>query len=966
MRKYRWYPNTIGLIVALVLISAFILNPWQNGKSVIAADNQDDPEVDPELLALFNRSGSSGYFITFDAKADLSPAYDLSWEERGQFVYDRLTQTAEESQKDVRAYLDKEGVSYKAYWIQNVITVTASTRAAFQGLFSYPEIRSLEVIPPVYLVEPDDAKESFEERGLRSAEDNLTHIHADDAWALGWRGAGMVVGSIDTGARYTHEILFDHYRGNQMGGLVHDYNWWDAVNDRQIPYDDHNHGTHTIGTMVGDDGAANQTGVAPEASWVACKALNSAGSGGGQQLIECGQFMLAPTRLDGTHPDPALRPHVINNSWGDCDRVYDDWYEDTIDAWLAAGIYPVFANGNASNCGYTQPPGLNTVGNPARSYHVTAVGSTGRSNGVYAPHANWGPTDSFDVLNPMGYPTIKPQVVAPGVSIRSATAGTDSSYGYYSGTSMSAPHVAALIALMWQAGDCLVGQVVQTETLLELSANPIPYATGNGDEGPGMVPNHATGWGEINAHQAAIAARDYCGDSTLSGYVLDAVTAAPIPGADIRLEAQVDPTNDREGITNAEGYFDLPIQSGDTYVATAGAYGFYEMISTPIAVPLSGTNHEMNFDLDPKAAALLTGVVEDGSGHDFPLYSEIGVRAGRHFEQVLSNPFDGVYQVSLFVDTPYDLVVSPLVGGYAEVVENNVILTAPTVTHDIASPVGPYCDAPGYRIARGLFEPFDQESIPSGWTVIDNIGEGVVWRFDDPAGRSNRTGGQGRFAIVDSDFAGLKAVDTELISPSLDFSDQTIVTLSFDQDFFYYMGSRQEVADVDVSVAGGPWHNVLRQTEAFPGPNHQEIDLSAIAGHQADVRIRFRYYDATFDWWWQVDNIRVGPYVCAAEPGGALLGYVTRETDGAPINGIPVTGAGVGTSTFATPNDPRLEDGFFWLFQPLQSLTEVVTFIVGGSVYVPRTADVILHQNSLTRQDFVLDSYQSFISVHLR
>ena len=70
--------------------------------------------------------------------------------------------------------------------------------------------------------------------------------------------------------------------------------------------------------------------------------------------------------------------------------------------------------------------------------------------------------------------------------------------------------------------------------------------------------------------------------------------------------------------------------------------------------------------------------------------------------------------------------------------------------------------------------------------------------------------------------------------------------------------------------------------------------------------------------------------------------------------------------TFATPNDPRLEDGFFWLFQPLQSLTEVVTFIVGGSVYVPRTADVILHQNSLTRQDFVLDSYQSFISVHLR
>lgn len=322
----------------------------------------------------------------------------------------------------------------------------------------------------------------------------------------------MVVGSIDTGVRYTHEALVNQYRGNKGEGVFdHNYNWWDAVNGTVVADDDHWHGTHTAGILVGDDGAGNQIGVAPGATWIACKALNSVGSGSGTALIECGQFMAAPTQMDGTGANPDMRPHVVNNSWGDCDQVYDAWYESTIDSWLAAGIYPVFSNGNASNCGYSEPPGLNTVGNPARSGNVTGVGSTGNSNGQYATHSNWGPTDNPDTINPNGYPNLKPQVVAPGVYIRSSISSGDVSYAYYTGTSMSAPHVAGMIALMWQAGSCLLGDYAATETLIQNTAVPIPYATGNGDEGPANIPNHATGWGEIDALAAVEAAISMCG-----------------------------------------------------------------------------------------------------------------------------------------------------------------------------------------------------------------------------------------------------------------------------------------------------------------------------------------------------------------------------------------------------------------------------------------------------------------------
>jgi uncharacterized repeat protein (TIGR01451 family) len=491
-------------------------------------------EVEPKLLSELDADEANGYLIYFRERPDLSPAFEMDWIERGRFVVRALQETADRSQERVRAYLDAQGVAYQAFWIDNVISVRSSNRAAFAGLLEFPEIEALLARRhPILHEQGERSMPSLSPTGI---EPNISHVGADQVWTeMGITGQGIVVANIDTGVRYTHEALSSQYRGNLGGGSFdHNHNWWDPApgGSDLVPNDWHSHGSHTMGTMLGTDGGANQIGMAPEATWIACQAFEYTDD----ELLECGQFMAAPWDLTGANADPDLRPHVVNNSWGDCGQAADHWYDGVIDAWHALGIYPVFSAGNASNCSYTSPPGCNTVGNPARSGHVTGVGSTGRDDGQYASHSNWGPTDDPDDVNPNGYPTLKPQVLAPGVNIRSSLNSGDAQYDTKSGTSMSAPHVSGLVALMWSAAPCLIGDYAATESIIQNTATPIPYASNCGGEGPSNIPNMAAGWGEINAYAAVSAAREHCGTDWTSLVETDIVTGTLEAGQDQPVE----------------------------------------------------------------------------------------------------------------------------------------------------------------------------------------------------------------------------------------------------------------------------------------------------------------------------------------------------------------------------------------------------------------------------------------------
>jgi subtilisin family serine protease len=499
-------------VLASFILSALVTLPPATPAAAAGTDAPPPVEVEPELEAALRAHGETALLIDFAERPDLTPAFAMDWDARGRFVVDRLQAAAERSQARVRAHLQARGVAFESFWIDNLILVPSAYRGIVDDLVTFGEIEILRADPEIILIEPVERAPAPEQGRL--VEPNISHVKADQAWGLGIDGSGLVVAGIDTGVRYTHDTLEPRYRGNLGGGSFdHDYNWLSGNGGSATPSDGNGHGTHTVGTMVGDDGGANQIGIAPGATWIACSGCPNGGCTT-SALLTCAQWVAAPYPVGSPgSPDPSKRPHVVNNSWGDCAQSYNPWYQGVVDSWHAAGVYPVFANVNASNCGYAYPPGCNTVGNPARYGNVTGVGSTGQSNGSYAPHSNWGPTDNPDTVNPNGFPIVKPQVVAPGVNIRSAVSSGDSVYASWEGTSMSAPHVAGLIALVWQAGPCLIGDYAATEDLLQASAVPIAYATSCGGEGPGNIPNMATGWGEIDALEAVTQAAALCGTS---------------------------------------------------------------------------------------------------------------------------------------------------------------------------------------------------------------------------------------------------------------------------------------------------------------------------------------------------------------------------------------------------------------------------------------------------------------------
>jgi subtilisin family serine protease len=405
----------------------------------------------------------------------------LSWAERGDLVYNTLLATAQRSQAQVRAYLDARRIPYQSFIIDNSIYIPGAAINTVNDLTLFADVGQLRLervypVPDVRL-EPDLPQ-------ITAVEWGVSKINADDVWGLGYTGGGIVVANIDTGVRYTHQALINQYRGNLGGGSYnHTYSWSDPTGTYpSAPGDNNGHGSHTMGTMVGSDGGSNQIGVAPGARWIACKGCSST-SCSDSTLNACADWMLAP---GGT---TSMRPHIVNNSWGGC--TYDNWYRTKVTAWQAAGIYPVFSAGNTSNCGYSSAF-CGSVGTPATYREVTAVGSTTSTDAI-SSFSLWGP--SQDPYEPNA---IKPEVSAPGSTIRSAYYSGDTTYYTMSGTSMAAPHVSGALALIWSACPALVGNLDTTEQLLQDRAVKIAYATGCGNEGAGNIPNNAFGYGRID------------------------------------------------------------------------------------------------------------------------------------------------------------------------------------------------------------------------------------------------------------------------------------------------------------------------------------------------------------------------------------------------------------------------------------------------------------------------------------
>ncbi|MBN1427585.1 MAG: S8 family serine peptidase [Anaerolineae bacterium] len=424
------------------------------------------------------------FFVILAEQADTSFAADITdRDERVSAVYETLTGHAQTTQADLRAMLDSRGVDYTPYYLINGIKVVGdpilraqiAARPDVDRILDNPYTRPL---PP--FVEPMSMPATVD--SIDKLPWGIDQIDAELVWEqLNITGEGILVGGADAGVDWTHPALRSRYRGSEGH---HDYTWLDAWSGENEPVDQSGHGTHTLGTVLGQDGI----GVAPGAQWIACRNL-ARNLGNPAYYLDCMQFLFAPYPQQSnpfTDGKPTRGAHVVNNSWGcppeeGCDATT---FSLAVEHLRHAGQMVVVSAGNDG-------PTCNTVSPPANADAAFSVGA----------YAEDGSITFFSSRGPIlsdGSGRLKPDVVAPGWDILSSVPG--GGYAHGSGTSMSGPHVAGLVALLWSADPSLIGDIDRTEQIIRDTAHYVSASDlCGGDEGRA---NNVYGYGRVDAFAA--------------------------------------------------------------------------------------------------------------------------------------------------------------------------------------------------------------------------------------------------------------------------------------------------------------------------------------------------------------------------------------------------------------------------------------------------------------------------------
>ena len=325
------------------------------------------------------------------------------------------------------------------------------------------DVRELAAAPGVVHVEPVRKVRTFNETaqkwfGVEEAQLDLaaagTPVDGDaDGAPTSYSTGDLVAAVIDSGIDETHPDLDD--------GKVLTFRDFTPLGGGSVGgpgIDPNGHGTHVSGTIAGnDDEPGNDTdgdGVVPGAGLVGLRVLDENGEGSSLDVLDAIDWI----RDNGA----AWGIEAVNLSLGSegCSDGLDA-ESQALNELVALGYVVTVAAGNAG-------PGHCTIGIPAAASDVITVGAMAdidpRTRGAYgyylADFSSRGPT-----TNPVD--PIKPDVVAPGVSVTSARANHDllgaSDYVTFSGTSMAAPFVAGVALLMRDANTTLTpAQVKQT------------------------------------------------------------------------------------------------------------------------------------------------------------------------------------------------------------------------------------------------------------------------------------------------------------------------------------------------------------------------------------------------------------------------------------------------------------------------------------------------------------------------
>ncbi len=487
---------------------------------------QAQSNIDPSLLNEFSRKEKVGFIVLLKEQADLSKIpTNIPKNLKGQMVFDALQQKVK-TQKEILDIIKSANARHRSFLMVNAIYVKGNLTLA-KKLANRSEVKTVMYDAPVKVEDPVTIDYFNVQNRAAEPEWGLKMIKADSVWLEGIKGAGVVVAGQDTGYDWEHPAIKDKYRGDG-DTPVHDYNWHDAIHSSDVHYpdsipnpcgfdvaypcSDNPHGTHTIGTMVGltDD---KTIGVAPEAKWIGCRNMDR-GWGTPASYIECFEFFLAPTDLNGNNPDVNKAPHVINNSWAcpeveGCNPDNFEIMEMVVNNLKAAGIVVVVSAGNSGT------NGCSSIVTPAAIYENSfSVGATRLVNDSTAFVDSIASFSSRGPVNVDGSGRLKPNVSAPGQAVLSCVPGNG--YASYSGTSMAGPHVAGAVALIISANHELAGMVDTIEYILETTADKKQAVDTCGGVPGNLIPNNTHGFGRINVYKAVQLAKTIQVSSTVN------------------------------------------------------------------------------------------------------------------------------------------------------------------------------------------------------------------------------------------------------------------------------------------------------------------------------------------------------------------------------------------------------------------------------------------------------------------
>ncbi|UCC79635.1 MAG: S8 family serine peptidase [Candidatus Zixiibacteriota bacterium] len=803
--------------------------------SLFAVTGLNAAIIDESLQNELNQLPASNYvraLVTFEHQADIASLnQQLKLEratlaERNRRVILALQEAATETQPEVVSFLEglkSQGLvkDYRMFWIANLFQVEA-TRAGIEAIASRQDLEALYSDFPIENIAP---VKSDPQNTIESVEIGLERINAPAAWAQGWTGAGRVVMNIDTGVDGLHPALADRFRGDVNGNGFYEESWFDPYDTHwPFPQDGGSHGTHTMGTICGRSPTGDTVGVAIDAQWIAAAAIDR---GGGiartvADAILSFQWAVDP---DGD-PNTQDNPDACGNSWGlvtahgypPCDPTF--W--QVIDNLEAAGTVVIFSAGNEASSGLRRPADRGTT--PYNCFSVGAVDGN-NPNLPIAGFSSLGPSN----CGPNGETVIKPEVVAPGVDVRSSV--PNGGYSTMSGTSMASPHVTGAVAVIRGVNPDL--DVDTIKEILMSTAHDLPLGNPNGED-------NTFGHGIIDLYEACLVAQS--GYGRLQGTVSDSVGA----GIDNALVEIVNSTISARADEN--GYYIIGLPADTTYTVRASFFGYLPQEDTISVAP--GDTATLDFTLT---------LAPSGNLHGYVVSAEDSTAIANASVEVADSPLDPVY-----TDTTGYYIFPAIPGGSTYLIR----VRAPAFGIGEDSVFIPLGGNPELNFALDAFESFEYDD--AGW-----VGEGV-WEWGAPtSGPEAAYDGTNVWATI---LGGLypNNADDGLVTRFYLIEDNNA---SMSIYHWYDMELGWDGGNVSISTDGGMTWELITPNSGYPDPHVVALDndpgfsgtsgwaqaIFDLSNHTNQI-VKFRFRFGSDGW-----GSRVGWYLDVFEVNGGIL-----------------------------------------------------------------------------------------------